>query len=334
MDKKITIAVDAMGGDNAPGEIVKGCVMAAKKNVKIILVGKKNLIERQLDDFDSANIEILDAQDVITNDESPTWAIKNKKDSSLVKALNLVRENGADGFVSAGSTGAILSCATILLKRIHGISRPALATPLPTSNGFSLLLDSGANVDCKPIYLEQFAKMGSVYMENVMQIKNPRIGLLNIGAESEKGNALTKEAYELLGGANINFIGNIEARDIPSGIADVIVCDGFAGNIVLKYTEGFGKNIFKMLKSELSKNILRKIGALLAKPAFVSIKDKFDYSKVGGALFLGLNSIVVKAHGSSNSVAIMNAIRQCVEFIENDVVGKIKDKNEDASETI
>jgi fatty acid/phospholipid synthesis protein PlsX len=324
MAKKIVIAVDAMGGDNAPYEIVKGAVLSANKNVKIILVGKKKLIENEIDNCDISNIEILDAQDVITNDDSPTWAIKNKKESSLIKALDLVKNDDANGFISAGSTGAILTCSTILLKRISGISRPAIATPLPNINGISLLLDSGANVDCKPIYLEQFAKMGSVYMENVMKIKNPRVGLLNIGTESKKGNAMTKEAYELLGGANINFIGNIEARSIPSGIADVIVCDGFSGNIILKHTEGLGENIFKMLKSELNKNIIRKLGAFLAKPAFMNIKKKFDYSDIGGAPFLGLNSIVVKAHGSSNSIAIKNSIVQCISFIENDIVEKIK----------
>lgn len=324
MAKKIVIAVDAMGGDNAPCEIVKGAVLSANKNVKIILVGKKKLIEKEIDDCNISNIEILDAQDVITNDDSPTWAIKNKKESSLIKALDLVKNDDANGFVSAGSTGAILTCSTILLKRISGISRPGIATPLPNINGISLLLDSGANVDCKPIYLEQFAKMGSVYMENVMKIKNPRVGLLNIGTESKKGNAMTKEAYELLGGANINFIGNIEARSIPSGIADVIVCDGFSGNIILKHTEGLGENIFKMLKSELNKNIIRKLGAFLAKPAFMNIKKKFDYSDIGGAPFLGLNSIVVKAHGSSDSIAIKNSIGQCISFIENDIVEKIK----------
>ena len=323
MAKKITIVVDAMGGDNAPHEIVKGCTEAANENLKIILVGKKDLIESELHNYNYSNIEIVDAQEIITNDESPTAAVKTKKDSSLVKGLNLVKEKIADGFVSAGSTGAILTCATILLRRIHKIIRPAIATPLPNINGVSLLLDSGANVDCKPIYLEQFAKMGSIYAENVMKIKNPRVGLVNIGIENEKGNALTKEVYEMLSHLNINFIGNIEARDIPSGIADVIICDGFVGNVILKNTEGMAQNLFKMLKNELEDGFTKKLGALFARSAFKNIKKKFDYSEIGGAPLLGLNSIVVKAHGSSNSKAIKNAIFQCVNFVENDIVNKI-----------
>ncbi len=323
MADKITIAVDAMGGDNAPHEIIKGCIDAANKNVKIILVGKKDLIESQK--FNFTNIEILNATEVINTEDSPIWALKNKKDSSIVKGLNLVKEKIADGFVSAGNTGAILSCATILLKRIPKINRPALATPLPNINGISLLLDSGANVECKPIYLEQFAKMGSVYMENVMGIKNPRVGLVNVGVEDTKGNTLTKEAYEILKGSNLNFIGNVEARDIPAGIADVIVCDGFTGNVILKNTEGVAQNIFKMLKTELKKNFSRKLGAILAKPAFMNMKKKFDYAEIGGAPFLGLTSIVVKAHGSSNAKAIKNAISQCVNFIKADVTKKIND---------
>lgn len=321
MADKITIAVDAMGGDNAPHEIIKGCIDAVNKNVKIILVGKKDLIESQK--FNFTNIEILNATEVINTEDSPIWALKNKKDSSIVKGLNLVKEKIANGFVSAGNTGAILSCATILLKRIPKINRPALATPLPNINGISLLLDSGANVECKPIYLEQFAKMGSVYMENVMGIKNPRIGLVNVGVEDTKGNALTKEAYEILKSSNLNFIGNVEARDIPAGIADVIVCDGFTGNVILKNTEGVAQNIFKMLKTELKQNFSRKLGAILAKPAFMNMKKKFDYAEIGGAPFLGLTSIVVKAHGASNAKAIKNAISQCVNFIKSDVIEKI-----------
>ena len=275
--------------------------------------------------FNFTDIEILNATEVINTEDSPIWALKNKKDSSIVKGLNLVKEKIADGFVSAGNTGAILSCATILLKRIPKINRPALATPLPNINGISLLLDSGANVECKPIYLEQFAKMGSVYMENVMGIKNPRVGLVNVGVEDTKGNALTKEAYEILKNSNLNFIGNVEARDIPAGIADVIVCDGFTGNVILKNTEGVAQNIFKMLKTELKKNFSRKLGAILAKPAFINMKKKFDYAEIGGAPFLGLTSIVVKAHGSSNAKAIKNAISQCVNFIKADVTKKIND---------
>ena len=327
MSSDVVVAVDAMGGDNAPGEIVKGCVKAASENIKVILVGRKDLIDEQLDKYNNGrdNIEVVDAKEVISNDESPTFAIRNKKDSSLIKGLDLVKEKKAMGFVSAGSTGALLSCATVMLRRLSGISRPALATPLPNSKGISLLLDSGANVDCKQIYLEQFAKMGSVYAEKVMKIENPKVGLINIGVESEKGNALTKEVFELLSNcSDLNFIGNVEARDISDGVADVLVCDGFAGNLILKNTEGMAKSIFKMLKSELNKNLFAKLGVALASSVFKTIKRKFDYEKIGGAPFLGLNSIVIKAHGSSHSEAIKNAIFQCVNFIESDFIQKIQ----------
>ena len=321
--KKIRIAVDAMGGDNAPKEIIKGACLATNKNLKIILVGQKEIIERELNNHKKKNIEILDAREIVTNEDSPAFVHKDKKDSSLIKSLELVKNCEADGAVSAGNTGALLTAAILLLKRVSGIRRPALATPLPTSSGISLLLDSGANVDCKSLYLWQFAHMGVAYVENVMQIKNPRVALLNIGGERGKGNSLTKDAYELLVGSRINFIGNIEARDILSGFADVIICDGFDGNIILKYTEGFSKHIMGLLKQELNKNFLRKLGALLIKPAFLNLKKRFDYSRIGGAPLLGLDSIVVKAHGSSNHIAIKNAIGQCESFIKNDVAGKL-----------
>lgn len=329
-NKKIIIAVDAMGGDNAPNEIIKGCVYAFKtcESLKILLVGNQEIIKKKLNEYKNQefDIEIIDAQEVVLNNESPTWVIKNKKESSMVKGLNLVKDGQADGFVSAGSTGALLACAIMLLKRLPGVSRPALATFLPTvnSNKLVMLIDSGANVDCKAIYLEQFARLGSIYMQEVMKINKPKIGLINIGTENLKGNMLVKEAYELLGGMDINFIGNIEARDVLSGVADVLVCDGFVGNIVLKSVEGIAKNIFGMIKSDMKKSIFGKFGGLLLKPAFMNIKNKFDYNKVGGAPFLGLNSIVVKAHGASSYEAIKNSILQCVAFVENNVKGKIK----------
>ena len=329
-NEKIVIAVDAMGGDNAPNEIIKGCVYAFEEcnNLRILLVGKQEIIEKKLSEYKTRNfdIEVIDAQEVVLNNESPTWVIKNKKESSMVKGLNLVRDGQADGFVSAGSTGALLSCATVLLKRLPGISRPALATLLPTvsSNKLVMLIDSGANVDCKAIYLEQFARLGSVYMQEVTKIDKPKVGLINIGAENSKGNMLVKETYELLGGVDINFIGNIEARDVLSGVADVLVCDGFVGNIILKGIEGIAKNIFTMIKGEVQKGIVVKLGAWLLKPALMNIKNKFDYNKIGGAPFLGLNSIVIKAHGTSNCGAIKNAILQCVAFVENNVKEKIK----------
>lgn len=331
-NKKIIIALDAMGGDKAPDEIIKGCVEVFRvcDNLKVFLIGKQEIIKKKLDEYKGQgldfDIEIIDAQEIILNNESPTWAIKNKKESSIVKGLNLVKEEKADGFVSAGSTGALLSCATILLKRLPGINRPVLATLLPTANEnkFVILLDSGANVDCKAIYLEQFAHMGYVYMKNIMKINKPRVGLINIGTENSKGNILTKEAYDLLSNSDLNFIGNIEARDIFSGIADVLVCDGFVGNIILKNIEGMAKNIFGMLKNDIKKNILRKFGGLLVKPAFINLKKKFDYNEIGGAPFLGLNSIVVKIHGASDYRAVKNAIMQCVGFVKNDLKEKIK----------
>lgn len=322
---KNVIVVDAMGGDFAPDEIVKGAV---NSNQNIILVGKQQLITNVLDSldrYDKSKIEIVNADDVIENTDSPVWAMKNKKNSSLIRSLNLLREGEASGLVSAGNTGALLACSTLMLKRVKGISRPALATVLPNVTGVSLLLDSGANVDCKPIYLEQFAKMGAVYAENVMGIKSrARVGLVNVGTESEKGNSLVKEAFELLNGSDINFIGNIEARDVPAGVADVIVCDGFVGNVLLKHTEGLTKNIFTMLKTELQSSLLSKLGAALSMSAFKTLKKKFDYTEIGGAPLLGLESIVVKAHGSSNAKAIKNAVLQCTKFIEHDIPQKIE----------
>lgn len=322
------IAIDAMGGDNAPFEIVKGCIEAVKEyNVKLILVGKKSLIDNELKrySFDNNKIEVVNANEVITNDEAPTTAIRRKKDSSLVVGLNLVKEGTAKAFVSAGSTGAILTGGTVIIGRIKGIERPALATVLPTISGFSFLIDCGANVDSKPTYLSQFASMGTVYVENILGVKNPKVGLLNIGVEKEKGNALTKEAYELLENQNnINFIGNIEARDVTLGECDVIVADAFAGNVLLKATEGASSAILSIIKKELMATTISKIGALLLKNSFKNIKKQLDYSEYGGAPFLGLKSLIVKAHGSSDSKAIKNAIRQCVEFIDNDIVAKIE----------
>ena len=322
-NKKITVAVDAMGGDNAPSEMVKGAVAAANEfGFYIILVGMREKIEAELEkySYDKSNIRIVDAREVIETNEVPTLAIKRKKDSSMVVGLSLLKDNIAGAFVSCGNTGALLTGATVIVGRIKGVERPALGTLLPNEKGFSFLIDSGANVDAKPSYLLQFGKIGSVYMENVLNIHNPRVGLCNIGAEKEKGNALTKEAFELLENSNLNFIGNAEARDIPHGICDVIVCDAFVGNIILKYSEGFAKAMMSLIKQELMANPLSKTGALLSKGAFKNIKKRFDYQEVGGAPFLGLNALVVKAHGSSNAEAFKNAIKQCGIFIERDIV--------------
>lgn len=327
MSKNITVAVDAMGGDNAPFEIVKGAVEAVNEfGINIKLVGIESAVKEELAKYkyDTSKIEVIHASEIITTDESPTTAIRRKKDSSMVVALNLVKNKEADAFVSAGSTGAVLTGATFIIGRIKGIERPALGTCLPTTKGFTFLLDSGANVDCKPKYLEQFAKMGSVYVEHVMGVKNPKVGLVNIGAEKEKGNALTKEVYELLENTDINFSGNIEPRDIPFGKADVIVCDGFVGNTILKFAEGLSMALLKIIKGEITKG-LYKFAALALKKPFGNVKSRLDSEEVGGAPFLGLKSLVVKAHGSSEAKGIRNAIKQCTIFVENDIVSKIEE---------
>jgi len=328
MEKRITVAIDAMGGDNAPFEIVKGAVDATKElEVNIKLVGPQEVIEAELQKYtyDEAHIQVIHASEVIGTDESPTMAIRKKKDSSMVVGLNLVKNGDADGFVSAGSTGALLTGALFIIGRIEGVERPALATCLPTKDGFTFLVDSGANVDCKAKYLEQFAKMGAVYVENVFGIQNPTVALVNIGSEKEKGNALTKEAYDLLEATDLNFIGNVEPRDIPSAGPNVTVCDGFVGNIILKLSEGITMTLLKIIKKEITVGVY-KIAAAMLKTPFRNIKKHFDADEVGGAPFIGLNALVVKAHGSSNAKAVKNAIRQCVSFSEADIVGKIRDK--------
>ena len=327
--EKPVIAIDAMGGDNAPFEIVKGAATSASSHVKLILVGDENAIISELGKYSypEGSIEVVNASQVITGEDIPTVAIKQKKDSSMVVGLNMLKEGRAGAFISAGNTGALLTGATLIVGRIRGIERPALAGLLPNDDKtHTLLLDCGANVDCKPGYLVQFAEIGSVYMENVKGIKNPRVGLINIGTEAEKGNAVAKEAYELLKAGSLNFTGNVEASMISTGIADVLVCDGFVGNIVLKHTEGFAKSILKIIKEELLSSFMSKLGAFLAKGAFRNLKKRFDHREIGGAPFLGLNALVVKAHGSSDAKAISGAINQCNIFIENDIVHKIKDK--------
>ena len=326
---EICIAVDVMGGDYAPEETIKGCAQALAQGdsrVKLLLVGQEDKIRAEVakHSMDTSRYEIIDAPEVIGTDEVPTTAIRQKKQSSIVVGLQLVKKGEAGAFVSAGSTGAVLAGATLIVGRIKGVERPALATILPNEKGWTFHIDVGANVDAKPSYLVQFAQMGAIYMESIMGIENPRVGLVNIGAEKEKGNALTKEAYGLLEAAKgINFTGNVEPRDIPLGAVDVVVCDAFVGNVILKYSEGFAKAMLGMIKEELMGGLLSKIGALLSKGAFKNLKKRFDYAEVGGAPFLGLTGLVVKAHGSSNARAFQNAIRQCSEFIDKDITGKI-----------
>lgn len=325
------IVVDAMGGDNAPDAVVKGCILARDEyNVNIILSGREQEIKKILDKSttNSKNIDIINAEEIISNEDKPVLALRRKKDSSLVKALNAVKNNDADAIVSAGSTGALLTGGLLLIGRIEGIERPALAPLIPSmKGGFSMLIDSGANVDCKPNFLYDFAIMGDIYMQKVMGISSPRIALANIGSEKGKGNKLTIEAYELLENSvlPINFCGNIEAREILQGKADIIVCDGFVGNMILKTLEGTVKEIMSGLKDELTSSFMSKIGGALIKPSLRSFKSKFDYKEHGGAPLLGVKAPVIKAHGSSNDIAIKNAIRQAKVFCESRVNSLIEE---------
>lgn len=319
-----------MGGDNAPSEIIKGAVDAVKDqdNVRVFLTGRKDVIEAELAGYDYPRdrIEIVEASEVIEMGESPVMAIRKKRDSSIVVALNLVKDGKCDAFVSAGSTGAVLAGGQLLVGRIKGVERPPLAPLIPTADGVSLLVDCGANVDARPTHLVQFAKMGSAYMKYAMGINNPRVALLNIGTEEEKGNALVKETYPLLSSStDINFTGSIEARDIPQGGADVIVCDAFAGNVALKMYEGVGKVLLSRIKGALTVNLKTKIGALLIKDTLKSTLKEFDASQYGGAPLLGLKGLVVKTHGSAKAGEVRNSIIQCITFKEQDVNGKIRE---------
>jgi glycerol-3-phosphate acyltransferase PlsX len=329
MNMNVRVAVDAMGGDNAPSEIVKGSVEAINEQngIKVFLVGKEEILKNELSKYtyDTSRLEVVNAPDVIANDESPVMAIRRKKESSIVVALNLVKNKEADAFVSAGSTGAVLVGGQFVIGRIKGVERPPLAPLIPTVNGVSLLVDCGANVDARPSHLVQFAKMGSVYMENVVGIKNPRVAIVNIGTEEEKGNMLVKETYPLLKAcSDINFIGSIEAREIPNGGADVIVCEAFVGNVILKLYEGLGSALIGKIKKGLMSTTRSKIGALLVKPALKETLKTFDASRYGGAPLLGLNGLVVKTHGNSKSVEIKNSILQCVTFSEQEINEKIR----------
>lgn len=323
------IAIDAFGGDNAPDEIIKGCALALRENddFSLLICGDKEKVSSLCNEngMDLNRIEIRHASEIIGMDESPVLAIKKKKQSSMVLALDAVANEEAQAFISAGNTGAVLAGATLIIKRVKGITRPALAPLMPTSKGTPvLLIDCGANVDCKPEYLSQFALMGSIYMNDVQGIKNPKIGLVNNGAEELKGNALTKEAYQLLKDMPINFAGNVEARHINSGDVDVVVCDGFVGNIVLKQSEGIASTLFAMMKKEFTSGLRSKIGAMLLKPALRRIKKQMDYTEYGGAPFLGVNGSVIKAHGSSNAKAFKFAINQARGMIVKDTTIKIK----------
>ncbi|SHM09151.1 phosphate:acyl-[acyl carrier protein] acyltransferase [Caldanaerovirga acetigignens] len=320
------IIVDAMGGDHAPGEVVLGALNAAKElGINIVLVGNEEKIKLYLDG-DYPKIEIVNAQEVIDNDESPVAAIRIKKNASIPKGLRLLKEGYGKAMVSAGSTGALMAGGLFTLGRFEGIDRPAIATMFPTRKKPALVLDIGANSECKPKNLVQFAVMGSIYYREIMGVESPKVGLLNIGVEEEKGNSLVKAAYGMLKELkNINFCGNVEPRDFFDGNFDVVVCDGFTGNIFLKTVEGLGFFLLDQLKDEIKRNITYALGALLIKPVFNAVKAKMDYSEYGGAMFLGLDGILVKCHGSSDQKAIFNGIKVAKKFVENDILFELKE---------
>lgn len=326
----IRVAVDAMGGDYAPVEMVKGAVDAVAKTdqIEIALVGKEDVVRRELEKYSypKDRIQVVHASEVIETEEPPVNAIRKKKDSSIVVGMNMVKKQEADAFVSAGSSGAILVGGQVIVGRIKGVERPPLAPLIPTEKGVSLLIDCGANVDARPSHLVQFARMGSIYMEHVIGIKKPRVAIVNIGAEEEKGNALVKETFPLLKACeDINFIGSIEAREIPHGGADVIVSEAFVGNVILKLYEGVGATLISMVKKGMLGSLRSKIGALLVKPALKETLKAFDASQYGGAPLLGLNDLVVKTHGNSKALEVCNSILQCETFAKQQINEKIRE---------
>ncbi|MDD7267249.1 MAG: phosphate acyltransferase PlsX [Lachnospiraceae bacterium] len=330
MRDRVRIVVDAMGGDHAPAEIIGGCVAALRESdrISLILTGRAEVIRRHLgnESFGEDRLQIIDARDVIETGEPPVAAIRRKKDSSIVIGMKLIRDGQADAFISAGSTGAVLVGGQLLVGRLPGVARAPLAPLLPTKKGFSLLIDCGANVDARPEHLVQFAKMGSLYMEQMLNIKQPKVGIVNVGVEEEKGNALVKETFPLLKACpDIRFAGSIEAREIPSGEVDVIVCEAFVGNVILKLFEGVALTMLGIVKKAIKSGVLSKIGGLLLKkPLKKELKQYVDNDQ-GGAPMLGLRGLVIKAHGNSQAKDIRNAIMQCQRFHETGLVEKMKE---------
>lgn len=319
------IAVDAFGGDYAPEQIVEGALLAASLDgISLILTGDQQRLKSLVDGKPgSERIEIVHAPEVVFMDEAPVEAVRSKKNSSLVRAAELVRSGEAGALVSAGSTGATMAAALFVIKRIKGVERPAITSLMPTLKGVTLIVDAGANVDCRPSQLVQFAQMGAIYSEHVLKVHKPRVGLLNVGHEPGKGNTLVQDVYPLLQESPINFIGNVEGRDIPRGDVDIIVCDGFVGNVVLKFAEGLGDALFGMMKEEFTSTIPAQLGALLLKPGLKKIKKRVDYTEYGGAPLLGIDGVVIVAHGGSNAKAIYNAIRVAKDGVQNKIVDSI-----------
>ena len=324
------IAIDGMGGDNAPAAVVEGVIQALKEydNIEFYITGPEDTINSELSKYDYSKdkVKVIDAKEVISTNEHPVMAVRRKKDSSIVKALNLVKDKTCDAIISGGSTGAFLAGCTLIVGRIKGVERPALAPIMPGRKSQFMIVDVGANVDCKPQYLVQFAKMGEVYYKYIFNVDKPSIGLINIGEEEEKGNDLTKSTYQLLKNEkSLNFVGNVEPRDIPSGKTNILVSDGFVGNTALKMYEGSASSILGMVKDEIMQSsIISKLGILLLKPALKNLMKKVDYKEYGGAPFLGVDGICIKAHGSSDAKAFKNAIRQTKIFYDNKVLDNMK----------
>ena len=328
----VKVIVDAFGGDYSPEEIIKGCALSLKENIdlNIVLVGNKEIIDEQIkiNNIDESRVEIIEANEVITNDEAPTVAIRTKKDSTIVKAFDALRtRDDVAGFVSAGSTGAVLTGAFLKLGRTSGVSRPALCPLLPTVTGGQVgIVDCGANVDCKPINLVHFALMGVAYLKAVVGIENPRVALLSVGVEDHKGNELTKAVFhELKNMDGINFVGNMEARDLLSGDYDLVVCDGFAGNVLLKSTEGAVLGLLKIMKQSIKSHFSSKMGALLMKKTFKEIKETMDFNNKGGSVLLGCKKTVVKCHGASKAVSIKCGIGQVIDAYNANICGIIEE---------
>ncbi len=322
------IILDGMGGDNAPASVVEGAILASKEiEHQILIIGKEELINNELKKYkyDENKILVADATEVISNDDAPVRAVRSKKDSSIVKGINMVKSGEGDVFISAGSTGALLAGGLFILGRIQGIDRPALASIYPIVGGQpSLLVDAGANADCKPNNLLEFGIMGNIYMEKVIGRSNPKVGLVNIGSEAAKGSTLTKAAYNLLEQSDMNFIGNVEAREVPKGACDVIVTDGFTGNVLLKLTEGMAWNILQVLKRKFTEGTKAKIGAALLLDKIKGLKKEFDYSEYGGAPILGVKGPIVKMHGSSSANAVKNTILKAIPYAEGKIVDIIQ----------